>query len=98
MSVMSPARSSFPTVTKRVLEVTCTIVLHDSVRVRKARIATICRFASGVGLGPTPSGEPMTLNILWPIAGCGALALLFALALIKDVLSQPEGNDKMKEI
>ena len=40
----------------------------------------------------------MTLSILWPIAGMGALALLFAVGLIVWVLRQPEGNDRMKEI
>jgi K(+)-stimulated pyrophosphate-energized sodium pump len=40
----------------------------------------------------------MTLSILWPIAACGVLALLFAIALIVNVLRQSEGNDKMKEI
>jgi K(+)-stimulated pyrophosphate-energized sodium pump len=40
----------------------------------------------------------MTLNILWPIAGFGVVALLFAIGLIFWVLRQPEGNDRMKEI
>ena len=40
----------------------------------------------------------VTENVLWPVAACGLIALLWAVALIVWVLRQPQGNEKMREI
>ena len=40
----------------------------------------------------------MTLSVLLPVAACGVLALVWAVALIYWVLRQPEGNEKMREV
>ncbi|MGI8847511.1 MAG: sodium-translocating pyrophosphatase [Candidatus Dormibacteria bacterium] len=40
----------------------------------------------------------MTLSVLLPIAGCGVMALLWAVALIVWVLRKPQGNERMREI
>jgi len=40
----------------------------------------------------------VTENVLWPVAACGLIALLWAVALIVWVLRQPQGNERMREI
>jgi K(+)-stimulated pyrophosphate-energized sodium pump len=40
----------------------------------------------------------VTENVLLPVVGAGALALLWAVALVVWVLRQPQGNERMREI